>query len=98
MKAEEEEKARAEAAKIRAKAEKDRRETLESLDRDKPISIADMAMRSMPSFQDLGPKYSFKDIMPKYDIPPVLDPSSYVGSLLGGRGPGLRSRLLHQSR
>lgn len=84
VKAEEEEKARAEAAKIRAKAEKDRRETLESLDRDKPISIADMAMRSMPSFQDLGPKYSFKDIMPKYDIPP-FDPSSYVGSLLGGR-------------
>jgi hypothetical protein len=78
VKAEEEEKARAEAAKIRAQAEKDRREALETRDQYQPINLAGIAMGSMPSF-----KFNFEDLMPKFEFPRYEPP--LAATLLAGR-------------
>ena len=70
VKAEEEKKARAEAAKVRAEAEKARAEALQARDKNRPISLAELAQASMPSsFQNIAAGFNIQDVMPKFDFP-----------------------------
>lgn len=84
VKAEEEKKARAEAAKVRAQAEKARTEALEARDKNRPISLAELAQASMPSsFQNIAAGFNIQDVMPKFDVPTYEQVAATL--LTGGR-------------
>jgi hypothetical protein len=84
VKAEEEKKARAEAAKVRAEAEKARAEALQARDKNRPISLAELAQASMPSsFQNIAAGFNIQDVMPKFDFPKYEPVAATL--LAGGR-------------
>jgi hypothetical protein len=92
VKAEEEKKARAQAAEVRAqaekartRAEKARTEALEAREKNRPISLAELAQASMPSsFKNIAAGFNIQDVMPKFDVP-TYEPVAAATLLAGGR-------------
>lgn len=82
VKAEEEKKARAEAARARAEAEKARRDELERRGRKDSLNLAALAAASMPQFQGLR---GIGDYMRKFEGP-AYDPGQVAAGWLAGRG------------